>query len=168
MILRYRPVRFLKAACEPCPGYGSCRSCEKTAKQPRAYGFHRAMRAVISRISAKFPDWKKGDPLPENLEIMSSCEWAWSKYYVDFIKEDGEWKFWRLRLWPIYKNDFYVPWTQHPDMDEVDFPFHNHKALPESNWAWNKEIVYPADQPEPPVPYEHYEDAVPKLWKAFV
>ena len=39
---------------------------------------------------SKFPDWKKGDPLPENLEIMSSCEWAWSKYYVDFIKEDGE------------------------------------------------------------------------------
>ena len=51
---------------------------------------------------SKFPDWKKGDPLPENLEIMSSCEWAWSKYYVDFIKEDGEWKFWRLRLWPIF------------------------------------------------------------------
>lgn len=55
-----------------------------------------------------------------------------------------------------------------PDMDEVDFPFHNHKALPESNWAWNKEIVYPADQPEPPAPYDHYEDAVPKLWKSFV
>ena len=117
---------------------------------------------------SKFPDWKKGDPLPENLEIMSSCEWAWSKYYVDFIKEDGGWKFWKLRLWPIYKTDFYVPWTQHPDMDEVDFPFHNHKALPEPNWAWNKETVYPAGQPEPPVPYEHYEDAVPKLWKSFV
>ena len=87
---------------------------------------------------------------------------------MDFIKEDGEWKFWKLRLWPIYKTDFYVPWTQHPDMDEVDFPFHNHKALPESNWAWNKEIVYPADQPEPPAPYDHYEDAVPKLWKSFV
>lgn len=117
---------------------------------------------------SKFPDWKKGDPLPENLEIMSSCEWAWSKYYVDFIKEDGEWKFWKLRLWPIYKTDFYVPWTQHPDMDEVDFPFHNHKALSEPNWAWNKETVYPANQPEPPVPYEHYEEAMPKLWESFV
>ena len=66
--------------------------------------------------------------------------------------------------WPLYKTDFYVPWTQHPDMDPVDFPFHNHKPLPQPNWAWSMDAVYPADEPEPPLPYEHYEDAVPALW----
>ena len=49
-------------------------------------------------------------------------------------------------------------------MDPVDFPFHNHKPLPQPNWAWSMDAVYPADEPEPPLPYEHYEDAVPALW----
>ena len=113
----------------------------------------------------KIPGWKKGDPVPPDAPMVSSCEWAWSKYQVDFIRDaDGEWKFWKMRLWPLYKTDFYVPWTQHPDMDPVDFPFHNHKPLPQPNWAWSMDAVYPADEPEPPLPYEHYEDAVPALW----
>ncbi len=116
----------------------------------------------------KIPDWKKGDPVPDNAPLVSSCEWAWSKYYVDFILEDGVWKFWKLRLWPIYKTDFYVSWVDHPDMDPVDFPFQNHKPLPKPNWAWSPDSVYPADEPDPPLPYEHYEDAVPALWRDFV
>lgn len=116
----------------------------------------------------KIPGWKKGDPVPEGAPMISSCEWAWSKYYVDFIKEDGVWKFWKLRLWPIYKTDFYVSWTDHPDMDPVDFPFQNHKPLPKPNWAWSPDSVYPADEPEPPLPYERYEDAVPALWNDYV
>ena len=114
------------------------------------------------------PGWKKGDPVPENTPLISSCEWAWSKYQVDFIEEDGVWKFWKLRLWPIYKTDFYVPWTEHPDMDPVDFPFKHHKDLPQMNWAWSADSVYPANEPEPPLPYDKYENAVPTLWKDFV
>ena len=33
----------------------------------------------------KIPGWKKGDPVPPNAPMVSSCEWAWSKYQVDFI-----------------------------------------------------------------------------------
>lgn len=110
------------------------------------------------------PDWKKGDPLPNNVKMVSSCEWAWSKYQVDFILEDGEWKFWKMRLWPLYKTDYYVPWTEHPDLEPADFPFKNYIALPEPNWTWSAENIYPADEPEPPLPYEHYEDAIPALW----
>ena len=53
-------------------------------------------------------------------------------------------------------------------MDEVDFPFHNHTALPEPNWAWDPDVFYPEHEPEPPKPYEHYEDVEPALWAKYV
>ncbi len=53
---------------------------------------------------SKFPDWKKGDPLPENLEIMSSCEWHGVNTMWISSKRMANGKFWKLRLWPIYKN----------------------------------------------------------------
>ena len=112
----------------------------------------------------KIPGWRKGDPVPPAAPMVSSCEWAWSKYQVDFIREDGVWKFWKMRLWPIYKTDFYVPWTEHPEMDEVDFPFHNHTPLPKPNWAWDPEVFYPADEPEPPLPYAAYGAAEDARW----
>lgn len=115
-----------------------------------------------------YPDWKKGDLMPSDVKLVPSCEWAWSKYQVDFINENGEWKFWKLRLWPIYKTDFYVSWTEHPDMDPADFPFKGYSSLPEPNWAWSPDSVYPAGEPEPPLPYERYEDAVPALWAKYV
>ena len=117
---------------------------------------------------SKIPGWKKGDPVPEGTPLVSSCEWAWSKYQVDFIKENGVWKFWKLRLWPIYKTDFYVSWVDHPDMDPVDFPFQHHKPLPQPNWAWSPDSVYPADEPEPPLPYDTYENAKSPMWDQFV
>ena len=101
----------------------------------------------------KIPGWKRGIRCPPDAPMVSSCEWAWSKYQVDFIRDaDGEWKFWKMRLWPLYKTDFYVPWTQHPDMDPVDFPFHNHKPLPQPNWAWSMDAVYPPTSRSPRCP----------------
>lgn len=35
-------------------------------------------------------------------------------------------------------------------MDEVDFPFHNHTALPEPNWAWDPDVFYPEQSPSRP------------------
>lgn len=117
----------------------------------------------------KIPGWKKGDPVPPDAPMVSSCEWAWSKYSIDFIRDaDGKWKFWKLRLWPIYKTDFYVPWTEHPDMEEGDFPFKYCKRYHSHPWAWSPDSVYPPDQPEPPLPYEHYEDANTALWDEYV
>ncbi len=117
--------------------------------------------------TSKNPDWKKGDPITDDM-LVSSAEWAWSKYQVDFILEDGQWKFWKMRLWPIYKTDFYVSWIDHPDMDPADFPFKNYTPLPKPNWAWSPDSVYPADEPEPPLPYEHYEDLDLAVWKPYV
>lgn len=115
----------------------------------------------------KNPDWKKGDPITDDM-LEPSTEWAWSKYQVDFINENGEWKFWKMRLWPIYKTDFYVSWIDHPDMDAADFPFKNYSPLPEPNWSWSPDSVYPANEPEPPLPYEHYEDLDLSLWERYV
>ena len=37
--------------------------------------------------------------------------WNWGSYEVEFIQEDGQWKFWHMVLWPMFDTDFYQPWT---------------------------------------------------------
>ncbi len=37
--------------------------------------------------------------------------WAWVRYGVDFIKEDGQWKIWHLHAYPIFSTSFYKSWT---------------------------------------------------------
>lgn len=115
----------------------------------------------------KYPNWNPScGPVPKE-DMVPSCEWAWSKYQADFILEGDQWKFWKMRLWPIYKTDFYVPWTQHPEMEILENPFDDALPLPEKNWEWSAETVYPANEPEPPLPYRTYADAVPVLWEKY-
>lgn len=87
------------------------------------------------------------------------AEWAWSKYAVDFIKdENGVWKFWRMRLYPFIKAEYNTPWTEYPQPNPEDFPFTNAKPRSSEPYVWGKDKSYPANQPEPPLPYNTYSD----------
>ena len=33
----------------------------------------------------------------------AQCFWEWGKYGVDFIKEDGVWKFWHFHIYRIFR-----------------------------------------------------------------
>ncbi len=100
--------------------------------------------------------------------------WAWSKYGVDFIKENGVWKFWHLHLYGVFITPYDTCWTEAE-------PYGKKKAIPEEmlgkagmpprvekseyerpmqipTWSYTTDSVYPAYQPDPPVKYESYDD----------
>ena len=38
--------------------------------------------------------------------------WAWCKYGVDFIKEDGEWKFWHVQVYGVFLCPYDKSWVE--------------------------------------------------------
>ena len=97
---------------------------------------------------------KKADPM-----------WAWSKYEVEFIRENGQWKLWHMVLYPLFKTSYYKAWT---DSEEVTEKAINEEAAKDKPaappfWQWSKTAIYPADEPEPPVPYDTVENMPHKI-----
>ena len=41
-------------------------------------------------------------------------EWAYGKYAVDFIKQNGEWKIWHHRWFRFFRTPFNVAWSDQP------------------------------------------------------
>ena len=87
--------------------------------------------------------------------------WAWSKYGADFIKEDDGWKIWRMRIYPMFKTPVGTSWTEWSQfsgpMDLSEFP-ETDAPCTDTPWYMGVNSVYPADQPEPPLPYNSYSD----------
>lgn len=89
-----------------------------------------------------------------------SGEWAWSKYGFDFVKEDGEWKIWKMVIYPLFKAPYDTCWV---DMPPTDFSGMMENAdAPPTNPTYNYTVdaLYPDDQPDPPVPYESYDNII--------
>jgi hypothetical protein len=42
------------------------------------------------------------------------ARWCFEQYAVDFIKEDGIWKFWRIHLYNIFDCPFEKSWVEEP------------------------------------------------------
>ncbi len=66
-------------------------------------------------ISSGADTWREGDARPQGY-------WRWGKYAVDFIREDGVWKIWKLRFYPFFLTKYDTPWTQAPAYDWAFFP----------------------------------------------
>ncbi len=89
----------------------------------------------------------------------SICEWAWSKYAVDFIKDaNGEWKIWHMELFPLFKAEWDEPWTAHEQPDYERFRQMGMDMTGAMCYVWGKDVVYPRDQPDPPRPYTTFSD----------
>jgi hypothetical protein len=106
------------------------------------------------------------------------ANWAWCKYGADFMKEDGKWKIWHLRVYGIFMTDYNKPWT------EVTGPIGSHNEFMEltpgvklvpgeppafkfsvdrpssGGWEYRPDALYPYDQPLPPQPYETWDDSM--------
>jgi hypothetical protein len=86
--------------------------------------------------------------------------WCWGKYEVDFIKEDGVWKFWHMVLYPVFLTPVDRSWGM-PTLDELDGPKETpnmpcDRSLEKPFWEYNKDAVYPFDEPRLPLPYETF------------
>lgn len=106
------------------------------------------------------------------------ANWAWCKYGADFIREDGLWKIWHLRIYGIFMTAFDKPWTEvaeaiglHEEFMTLmpgitlvpgkppTFKF-NIDRPPSSGWEYRPDAIYPYDQPLPPQPYATWDDAM--------
>jgi len=49
------------------------------------------------------------------------AHWVWCKYAVDFLKQDGEWKFWKFRCYELARAPFEENWVSFGLKNEAAF-----------------------------------------------
>ena len=86
--------------------------------------------------------------------------WCWGKYEVEFIKEDGVWKFWHMTLSPLFLTPYNRSWGEPalkmagngemPDMGPYCHP------LEKPFWEYGPDAIYPEDEPAVPQRYDSY------------
>jgi len=86
--------------------------------------------------------------------------WAWLKYGVDFVKEDGKWKFWHFHVYPIFMTPYEKSWVDAPPntSQPMIMPEELKPDRPTS-YLWE----YSPDRkcenvPKPPEPYETFSE----------
>lgn len=103
------------------------------------------------RISPGFETANEG---PEGHQGM----WAWSKYGVDFILEDGEWKIWKMKVYPLFQAPYDTCWTDVPPYDGFMLETTIDHPLERPIWNYDPNGICPDDQPAPPEAYKTYDD----------
>ncbi len=78
--------------------------------------------------------------------------WVWGKYYVDFVKEDEEWKFWHFYITDHIQCDYHTSWTE---KDEVKGEVLNDPRIPKADG--------PSRYPDTVYSREHVEQLVPPV-----
>ena len=102
--------------------------------------------------------------LKEGEAPRGDANWCWGKYEVEFIKENGQWKIWHMILYPLFKTSFYKSWGE-PGAEALK-PGTINPMTGQKNpdyWVYDTGAVYPADEPEPPLPYGSYADMPHKI-----
>jgi len=87
--------------------------------------------------------------------------WAWLKYGVDFVKEDGEWKFWHLRVYGIFFTPYEKSWVEQ-SYPPGELPLPDELKPDKSTRYWTSysptgktELI-----PVPPEPYDTWEETI--------
>ena len=84
------------------------------------------------------------------------AKWAWEKYSVDFIREDGEWKIWHMTIYPLFQSEYGEGWADNQTYVSEAFAFQN--AGPEkTDWHYDRNELYPANEPAIPEAYVTYD-----------
>lgn len=91
---------------------------------------------------------------PETGELTSY--WCWVKYAVDFIQDNGEWKFWHFTIFSDFFCDYYTAWV------DVAYTTAATPLMLKPDEEIEESFVYtsntkPVYWPVPPVPYVRYD-----------
>jgi hypothetical protein len=101
------------------------------------------------------------------LETMPDAEgrltayWVWAKYGVDFVKEDGQWKFWHLHLYSLFACPYDKSWVEAPEHPALQ-PLPD-ELKPDRPTTYHQEYSpkrAPEYVPAPPEPYESWDDSM--------
>lgn len=60
------------------------------------------------KVAEDFPDMYSPE---EVLGKKVWAHWVWCKYAIDFLKQDGEWKFWKFRCYELARAPFEENWV---------------------------------------------------------
>jgi hypothetical protein len=88
------------------------------------------------------------------------AHWVWEKYGVDFVKEDGKWKFWHFHVYTDFLTPYDKSWVE-SSMESrpapglpPDFPKPNRTST--TPYQKYGPLATPKLEPRPPVPYETF------------
>ena len=78
-------------------------------KQPGGFTIHMAVGPVI--------EIAKDGKTARGIWFSPGCGgtlWVWGVYMVDYVKEDGEWKFWHMIFSPFFRTPYDKGWSEVP------------------------------------------------------
>jgi len=95
--------------------------------------------------------------------------WRWFHYAADFIKIEGEWKFWHLHAYGRFQSPYDTSWAYVPPFDVFEVNGTTEEAYfstqseaipdapPSKSWGYSTDSIYPYDMPLVPEAYDTYE-----------
>ncbi len=90
--------------------------------------------------------------------------WNWCKYGVDFIREDGEWRIWHMRVSRFFETPYDRSWTK-PGPDPVDADarerYSPDRRTVGADYVYSADAVMPSGVVDPPTPYRTFSDVQP-------
>ena len=90
------------------------------------------------------------------------AHWVWERYGVDFVKEDGKWKFWHFHVYTDFLTPYDKSWVEnsiepHPAPElPPDFPKPNKTST--TPYQKYSPLFNPKFEPRPPVPYGTFDE----------
>lgn len=104
-------------------------------------------------------EYGEGSGLPE-------AHWAWLKFAIDFVKEDGKWRFWHYHVCPCFRTPFHKSWVEssiemEARMASGQMPPAPAQRIPDRPTSFIHAYSYrkgPAYEPKPPQPYQTFAE----------
>jgi len=93
------------------------------------------------------------------MEGKFTAQWAWLKYGVDFVKEDGKWKIWHSHVYPIFMTPYEKSWVEAPPHTNSPMvvPDELKPDKPSTYlWEYSTDRVY-ENVPAAPEPYDTWD-----------
>lgn len=85
--------------------------------------------------------------------------WMWGKYGVDFVKEDGVWKFWHFHIYGCFMCSYEEGWLDGSNLGEPNVPAKLKADRPSNyHWQYTPTAVF-ENVPVPPQPYETFDES---------
>ena len=93
-------------------------------------------------------------------EEESHAFWSWAKFGMDFIREEGEWKIWSFKIYPLFRSPYDTPFV-----DDEKVPYEGmmteakiDRPLDQPLFCYDPARPLPEDEPVIIKPFSKYED----------
>lgn len=108
------------------------------------------------KVAEAFPDMYSPE---EVLGKKVWAHWVWCKYAIDFLKQDGEWKFWKFRCYELARAPFEENWVafglKNQGAFDLDLMYFGDDGKPV--------FMPPADEPVPSTNHPYSPETTQKL-----